>query len=144
MMPNRPAVQLAIGLRTRGPHGRALARIERPELDACLVDRRRHRPAHGIDLARQVPLANAADSGVAAHLAQRRDVLRDEERSRTGARGSEARFRAGVATANHDDIECALSRHCSKNDQFPFGWGIVMGSIGRRHRPLLIPAHSGI
>jgi hypothetical protein len=47
-------------------------------------------------------LADAADRGVAAHLTQRLDGLREQKRARTHARGRQRGFGARM-TATHDD-----------------------------------------
>jgi hypothetical protein len=52
-----------------------------------------------------VPLADTADRGVAAHLAQRLDVVGEQQGAGTHARGSQRSLGAGVATADDDHIE---------------------------------------
>jgi hypothetical protein len=63
-----------------------------------------------------MPFADAPYRRVATHLPQRLQLLGYKERPRTRTRGSEGRFRTGVAAANDDDIECCFRTHCSKND----------------------------
>ncbi len=48
-------------LRPRRAHGRTLARVQGAELDARAIGGARHRAAQRVDLADQVPLADAAD-----------------------------------------------------------------------------------
>ena len=69
---------------------------------AAASARARHHAAERIDLLDEVTLADAADGGIAAHLAQRLDGLREQQRARTHARGRERGFGARVA-ATHDD-----------------------------------------
>ncbi len=95
-------VQRAVRLRARGAHGRAFARVQRAEVNAGAVDRTRHAAAERVDLLRQVPLADAADGRVAAHLAQRFQVLREEQRAHAHARRRERSLGAGVSAADHD------------------------------------------
>jgi len=64
----RCLVEHAVGLRARGTHGRALARIEDAKLYARLVSGQGHRAAERIDLFHEMALAYAAYAGVAAHL----------------------------------------------------------------------------
>ena len=64
-------VQNAIGLAARRAHGRALRRVQRAPLDAGLVGRGRHGAAERVDLLDQMALADPADRGIAAHLADR-------------------------------------------------------------------------
>ena len=104
-------VQLPVRLRTGGADGRALARIQGAELDAGPVDRSRHGAAQSVNFPRQVSLADAADGRIAAHLAERSDVLGDEKGAGARARGSERRFRAGVSTAYDDDIKARVGCH---------------------------------
>ena len=79
---DRALVQRAVGLRAGRPHGGPLARVECPELDSRLVRGNRHRAAQRIDLLDQVPLADAADRGIARHLAERFDIVRQQQRVR--------------------------------------------------------------
>ena len=76
-------INLPICLRPRRANGRPLARIQRTKLDAREVNCLRHRTAQCVDFPGQMALADAADGRVAAHLAQRCDVLRDQKRIRT-------------------------------------------------------------
>ena len=50
-------------------------------------------------------LADTADTGVAAHLSQRLDVVREQQRALPHARGGQRRLGAGMATANDDHIK---------------------------------------
>ena len=67
---DRAPVELAVGLGAGGAHRRPLAGIQGAELDAGLVGGERHGAAQRVDLLDQVPLADAADRGIAAHLAR--------------------------------------------------------------------------
>jgi hypothetical protein len=61
--------------------------------------------AAAIDLLDEVALADAADRGVAAHLPQRLDVVREQQRGTAHARRGERGLGAGVAAADDDDVE---------------------------------------
>ena len=50
-------VKLAVGLGARAAHGRTLAAIEEPELDAGGVGHAAHEAVERVDLAHQVPFA---------------------------------------------------------------------------------------
>ncbi len=102
---DRLPIQRAVRLRAGRAHGRALARVQRAELDAGAVGGDRHRAAHGVDLAHQVALADAADRRVAAHLADGREALRHQQRARAHPGRREGRLGAGVAAADDDDVE---------------------------------------
>ncbi len=106
-------VEDAVGLRARGPHRRALARVEGAELDAGLVGGERHGPAQRVDLAHQVALADAADRRVAGHLPQRLDGVREQQRARAGAGRGQGGLGAGVAAADDDHVETGGKVHGS-------------------------------
>ncbi len=108
---DRRLVQRAVGLAARGAHGRALRRIQRAPLDAGTVGGVRHRAAERVDLLDQVALADAADGRVAAHLADRLDVVAEQQRARTGARSGQRGLGAGVAAADHDDVVVGRVAH---------------------------------
>ena len=71
-------VENAVGLGARGADCRAFRGVQDAELDAGLVGGNRHRAAHGIDLLDQVALADATDGGVARHLAQCLNIMREQ------------------------------------------------------------------
>ena len=108
---NGAPVELPVRLRARGPHGRALAGIERAELDAGAIRGARHGAAERIDLAHEVALADAAHRRVAAHLPERLDALGEQQRLRAHARGRKRGLGAGVAATDDDDIEWAREAH---------------------------------
>ena len=104
-MADRRPVKHPVGLRPCGAHGGPLAAIEDPELDASFIRGLGHRTTQGIDLLDQMPLADATDAGVAAHLTQGFDVVRQQQRGTTHACRGQCSFSAGVAAADNDDIE---------------------------------------
>ena len=116
------AVQHAVGLGARGAHRRALARVEGAELDPRLVGGDRHGAAQRIDLPDQVALADAADRGVAGHLAERLDGVREQQRAGARARRGERRLGAGMPAAHHDHVELLGKVHglaSKKGQRFP-------------------------
>jgi hypothetical protein len=129
------AIELSVRLRPGRPDGGALARIQRAKLYPGLIDRPRHRAAHCIDFPRQVSLADPADGRIATHLPKRSDVLRNKKRARTGPRGSECRFRSGVAAANHNDIDFGI--HDTGQKLSNTRRAILMRGRTRRHNALL-------
>ena len=110
-MADRRLVEHAVGLRARCAHRRTLAGVERPELDARLVGRERHRPAQRVDFPYQMTLADAADRRIAGHLPQRFDVVRQQQRSATHPRAGERRLGAGMAATDDDDVESLAEVH---------------------------------
>ena len=110
---NRLLVQHAIGLRARRTHRRTLAGIESAELDAGAIGGLRHRAAERIDLLDQMTFADAADGGVAAHLPERLDALRQQQGTHAHARRGQCSLGAGVAAAYNDDVEFFRKAHGS-------------------------------
>ncbi len=102
--PDRRLVQRTVGLAAGGAHGRALRGVQRAPLDAGKVGGVGHGTAQRVDLLHQVALADAADGRVAAHRADRLDAVAEQQGARTGTRGGERGFGAGVTTADHDDV----------------------------------------
>jgi hypothetical protein len=95
----------AVGLGAGGAHGRALGGVQDAELDARLVGGDRHRPTHGIDFLDQVALADPADGGIAGHLAQGFDVVRQQQGFLAHACCGQCSFGAGVTAANDNDVK---------------------------------------
>ena len=108
---NRALVELPVGLRAGRAHRRPLARIERSKLDAGAISRERHRTAERVDFLDQMAFADAADRRIAAHLAERLDVMREQQRAGAHARGRQCRFGAGVSAADHDHVESFGEAH---------------------------------
>src|SRR5881398_2310586 len=106
-------VELPVGLGAGRAHRRALAGIERAELDAGAVSRPGHGAAQRVDLAHQVSLADTADGRIATHLAQGLDALSQQQRARSHACGGEGRLGAGMTAADDDDVvgEWLLGTH---------------------------------
>ena len=75
---DRHAIELTVGLSARRAYRRALAPIENPELDAGLVRGQRHFATERVDFLDQVALADAADSGIAGHLSEGFDAVRQQ------------------------------------------------------------------
>jgi hypothetical protein len=115
---NRAPVELAIGLRARGSHGRPLAGIQGAELNAGLIGGARHCPAERVDFLDQVALADAADRGVAAHLSQRLDVVGEQQCASAHTGSRERRFGAGVSAADDDDLVFLRKTHDAESTRF--------------------------
>ena len=98
-------VELAVGLGARPAHGRALATVEKAELDSGLIGDAAHHAVEGIDLAHQMALAEPADGRIAGHGADGRELMGDKRRARTHARRCGGRFGPRVAAADDDHIE---------------------------------------
>ena len=71
----------------------------------------RHRAAQRIDLLDQMALADAADRRIAGHLAQRLDVVGQQQRARAHPGRCERSLGAGMAAADDDDVETLREVH---------------------------------
>jgi hypothetical protein len=85
---NRSPIQDAISLRSRRSYCGAFARIKYSELDPGVIGSARHYAPKRIDLLDEMTLADPANGGVARHLSQGVEVVRQQERLTTRARGS--------------------------------------------------------
>ena len=104
-------IGLLVGLGPRAVHGRALAAVEQAELDAGGVDRPAHQPAQGVDLADDLPLGDAADGRVAAHLADGVAIGRQQRGPRPEPRSGQRRLGPGMPGADHDHVEIVVGAH---------------------------------
>ena len=104
---HRGGIELAVGLGARAAHRRALAAVENAELDAAGIGDSAHQAVERVDLPDQMALAEPADRRIAGHGADRRESVRDQRGRGAHARGRGRGFAAGVAAADHDDIECS-------------------------------------
>ena len=64
----------------------------------------RHHAAQRIDLAHQVPLADASDGRIAAHRAHRLDGLGQQQSAGAATRRGQRCFHAGMPATHHDDL----------------------------------------
>ncbi len=97
-------IKLLVGLGPRAVHRRAFAAIEQPKLNAGGVDRAAHRPAEGIDLTNNLPLGDAADRRIAAHLCNRVAISGQQRRPRPQPRCSQRRLGPGMPGADDEKI----------------------------------------
>ena len=99
------AIELAVGLGARPAHRRALAPIEHPELDAGRIGDAPHHAVQRIDLADQMALADAADGGIAGHLADGLELVGEQQRPRAEPRRCGRRLAARMPSTDDDDVE---------------------------------------
>ncbi len=99
------AIELSVRLGAGAADGRALLAVEHAELDTGGVGGQPHDAVEGIDLANQVALAEAADRRIAGHDADGRQRLGHQGGAGAHARRGGRGFGAGVAAADHDNIE---------------------------------------
>ena len=101
---DRLAIELAVGLGAGAADGRALGKIEHPELDAAAVDRPGHDAVEGVDLPHQMALGEAADGGIAGHFADLGRIVGHQQGPGAEARSRSGRFGPRVTAADHHDI----------------------------------------
>ena len=104
-------VQHPVGLRPGGAHGGPFGAVEDAKLDARLVGGQGHGAAHGVDFLDQVALADAANRGVATHLPQGFDVVRQQQGFATHACRGQGGLGPGVAAADHNHVEGLGIKH---------------------------------
>jgi hypothetical protein len=106
-------VELAVRLHASRAHRGTLAGVQGARLDCGGIGRARHHAPERIDLLDQVTLADATDGRVAAHLPQRLDGLREQQRARSHAGSRQRGFGAGMPATHHDYVK--IARRCHLN-----------------------------
>ena len=108
---DRRFVELAIGLGAGSSNSRSFGRIEGAKLDAGFVCGQCHGTTQGIDFFYQMAFANTADSRITRHLAQRINVLGQQQSMAAHSCSCQCSFGSGVAAADHDHIKCLVKIH---------------------------------
>ncbi len=80
-------------------------------MDAGPVGCAGHDAAERIDLPREVALADAADRGIAAHLPDGFEILREQKRACSETRRGRRGLGAGVSAADDDHVELLVPFH---------------------------------
>ena len=102
---HRKLIEFLVGLGTRRVHRWALGAVEHAKLDGGFVDNFAHLAAQRVDLADDLPLGDAADRRVAAHLGHGVGVHGEESGAHPQPRRGQSRFDAGMAGADNEDVE---------------------------------------
>jgi hypothetical protein len=87
-------------------------------LDSGRIGNAAHQSVQGIDLADQMPLAQAADGRIAGHLSDRGKSVRDENRLRADSRRRRCRLAACMPAADNDHIVCSASHTATSGAVF--------------------------
>ena len=101
-----------IRLRAEGMDGRPLAGVEHAGLDERIVDGAAHFAAERVDLADEMPLARAADGGIAGHEGDGIQIEREQQGIKPHARAGQRRLAARVPRADDGNIKTI---HKSRN-----------------------------
>ena len=104
---HRLAIKLAIGLRARPAHRRALALVEHAKLDAGSIGNAAHKPISGVDLAHQMALTDPANGRIAGHLSQRGALVGKKQGARAEHAPPLLPLAARMASADDNDIVSA-------------------------------------
>ena len=110
-------------------HGRPLGAVEHAELNAAGVDAPAHLAAQGVDLADDLPLGDAADGRVAAHLRHGVGVHGQQGGAQAQPRRGQGGLNAGVAGADDNHVEVKAER---QDMTIPTVGGVLPFSIGAR------------
>ena len=100
-----------VGLGPGAVHRRPLGAVEDTEVDPSGIDRPPHEPSQGVDLAHELPLADAADGRVAAHLADGVEVAREQGRPGPQPGRGTGRLDPGMAGADDDHVVVVAAGH---------------------------------
>jgi hypothetical protein len=82
-------------------------------LNAALVGDPAHKAVQSIDFPDQMALSKTANGGIAGHCTNGRKLMGHQRGFCPCARGRRRSFTAGVASPDHNDIECGLHRQTS-------------------------------
>ena len=102
---HRCRIKLAIGLGARAAHGWAFAAVQDPKLDAAQVGDSAHKAIQGVDFPDQMAFSEPANRRIAGHGANGRELMGNQGRLGTHTGSRSRGFTAGMAAANHHDVE---------------------------------------
>ena len=131
----RATIEPAIALRAGRPDGRPFRSVQHAELDPREIRRTTHHPAEGVYLPHHGPLGDPADRGIARHLADGLEALREEDGARTGARRKRGGLCSRVPAPDHDDV--AAFRHGAALRLLDLAERSDAGDLGPRDDQLL-------
>jgi len=108
LIPDDPRHQILVtvfvGLGPRGLHRGTLFRVEKPELDAGLVDREAHLAAQNINFPDKMAFPQSADGRIARHSPHLGGIVGHQSGAGPHSGRRQGRLEAGVAAAHHDDV----------------------------------------
>jgi hypothetical protein len=98
-------VELPVRLRARSADRRSFPAVQDPKLYPAQIGNSAHEAIQRIDFANQMAFSQAADGRVTRHSSDCRKAVGDQRGPGAHASGCGRSFTAGVAAANHRDIE---------------------------------------
>ncbi len=119
---HRVGIEFPVSLGPRAAHSRAFSTIEDTELDAAEIGDSGHKAIQSIDFPNQMAFSKPANSGITGHSADSAKPVRYEGGLRAHTGGRRRGFTAGVAAANHNDVESM--RHQN------LGWRVLAEARG--------------
>src|SRR5580704_1737333 len=130
---NCALIELPVRLCPSGAHRGSLAGVQGAELDTGLIGGARHGSPECVDFLHQMSLTDTADRGVAAHLSERLNVMRQQQRASSHAGSRERRFGAGVTAADNDDLVLLCKTHDAESTRF-LGRARTLNSRAKKHQ----------
>ena len=96
---------------------------------SSFISRFTHRTAQCVNLLNQMPFTNTTNSRVAAHLTQRIDIVRQQQRAGARARCSQRSLCACVTTTDNDDVKAGWELYGSTHYSW-FGRSLTLQYSG--------------
>jgi hypothetical protein len=107
---HRGRIKLAVGLGTRTANSGAFSAIQDAKLDSAQIGNPTHQAVECIDFSNEMSFAESANRRVTRHGADGGEPVGDQGGSGAHAGRSSRSFAAGVAAANHHDVESVSHR----------------------------------
>ena len=108
---HRSRIKLPVGLGSRSADGWTFAAVQDAKLYSAQIGDPTHKPIQGIDLTDQMTFTQTANSRIAGHGSDGRKSVGDQDSSGAHTGGRSRSFTAGVAAANHSDVESDSHRY---------------------------------
>jgi hypothetical protein len=102
---HRCRIKLAVGLGAWAADGWAFATVQNPKLNAAQVSDSAHKAIQSVDFTHQMSFSEPANRWIAGHGTNGGELVGNEGRLGAHTGGRSRGFTAGMAAANHHDIE---------------------------------------
>jgi hypothetical protein len=110
-LPHFHPVLALVALRSRGPDGRPARRIQQAKLDADRIGHLAHNPAQRVHFPHQVPLGDAANSGIARHLRDQVEIETKQRRTQAHTRRRHRRLATCVPRTHYYNVVAFRKPH---------------------------------